>query len=159
MSIISLGGVDYPAPATPVQADSQATSLEPNMVPTGGTIESYVSKLLNPTVYSPGTGCTMIKVGKIVICRMQGMGGLNNFSASMTGALLINDAHAEYRPSSTTASDIGLIYNNDSNNYVAICDFHTNGNLCVTYKGAVNTRSLNIGSNYGLYGSFCWIAN
>ena len=61
MPVITLGGVDYPAPATPVQADSQATSLEPNMVPTGGTIANWAKNPIRVSYdnITVATGITM----------------------------------------------------------------------------------------------------
>ena len=43
MAVITLGGVDYPAPATHVQMDPEATEFEPNKVPTGATIDSVLN--------------------------------------------------------------------------------------------------------------------
>lgn len=149
--------IDAPSLYPLIQDDATATDLENGKLATGQTIESYVSKLLNPTVYSPGTGCTLVKVGKIVICDFSGLGGMNNFSTG-SGAELINNVHSEYRPR-VNATGIGQIYNSDSANYVATIDILTTGYMIIRYKNAVNTRTGGVSSSYVLFGTMCWITD
>ena len=147
--------MDAPSLYPLIQDDGTATDLENGKLATGQTIESYVSKLLNPSSYSPGTGCKMVKIGNVVTCTFTGLGGLNNFSVA-GGALLINDAHSAYRPS-TNVNFLGLIYQSDSSNYIATIDMLTNGNMVVQYKNNLNTRSVGVSSSYALWACASWI--
>ena len=65
MSVLSFGDTDYPAPFFPVQIDPQATSLEPDQIPTGATLDSwaksYTSDTFNVTSGSQTIAFTVYK--------------------------------------------------------------------------------------------------
>ena len=86
--------------------------------------------------------------------------GLDVYSNSVYGAVFIDSDHTNYKPyivNGSTTTGAGFIFNSDTSNYVAFIDIYSNGNMRLTFKNTVNTRSGGIATSYSLYGCMSWI--
>lgn len=144
MSVISHGGEDYGIPTVEIQDDASATTLDATKVPTGQTIDNYITTNLRTSnatgvITKLTTNGTLdmalcVKIGDLVIAS----GRIHTINPTVAASGDFFQLPAGFRPARKTYGYGYMILTGPTNTSV-LCTISTAGNVNLVYSASSQT--------------------